>query len=100
MKAALDPQARRALRALYELAELDVSADAGLLARALDLRPAVISRVLAELDARGLVDAKRVRLTLEGLAAASRVPSLRLATSAWLSAHLHCMQLGSHRQVS
>jgi Mn-dependent DtxR family transcriptional regulator len=100
MKAALDPQARRALRALYELAELDVSADAELLARALGLRPALISRVLAELDARGLVDAERVRLTLEGLAAAARVPSLQLATGAWLSAHLHCVRLGSHRQVS
>lgn len=100
MKAALDPQARRALRALYELAELDVSADADLLARALGMPPGDVNRVLRELDARGLVDLKRVRLTLQGLAEAARAPALQLATGAWLSAHLHWRRVGVPRQVS
>jgi Mn-dependent DtxR family transcriptional regulator len=85
MKAALDPHARRVLRVLYELAELDVAAEAGLVARALGLQDA--SRVLRELEVRGLVDAQRVRLTMPGLVIAARVPSLHLARESWLSAH-------------
>jgi Mn-dependent DtxR family transcriptional regulator len=86
MKAALDPQARRMLRALYELAELDGPADAGVLARVLGIPPAHASRVLGELAARGLVDAERVRLTMPGLVHAARVRSLGLARASWLSA--------------
>ncbi|HEY6882294.1 MAG TPA: hypothetical protein VI299_29890 [Polyangiales bacterium] len=90
MKAALDPHARRVLRALYELAELDVPAEVGLVARALGLPDA--TRVLRELDARGLVDAQRVRLTMQGLALAARTPSLHL--------HLTYGQRATDRRVS
>lgn len=85
MKAALGPHARRVLRVLYELAELDIAADVGLLARALGLSD--VTRVLRELDARGLLDAHRVRLTMPGLVIAARVPSLHLARESWLSVH-------------
>jgi DNA-binding IclR family transcriptional regulator len=77
--APLDPLARRVLRALYELAELDCPADAGSVARAVGLSAADATRVLLALDARGLVRAEHVRLTLLGLAHAARVPALSSA---------------------
>lgn len=98
MKAALDPRARRALRVLYELAELDVSADVGLVGRALGLPDATL--VLRELDARGLVDAQRVRLTMQGLVIAARAPSLHLARESWLSIHFLDRQRVTDRRVS
>lgn len=90
--APLDPLARRVVRALYELAELDCPASAGLLARALGLGPADLARVLLELDAQGLVSADPsslartsarfdARLTLLGLAYAVRQPELGLFRS-------------------
>jgi DNA-binding IclR family transcriptional regulator len=81
--AALDPLARRVLRALYELAELDCPADAGVLARAVGRRPADVVRVLLVLDARGLASAERARLTLLGLAHAARVAPLLLEREPW-----------------
>jgi hypothetical protein len=92
----LEPLAQGVLRALYELAELDCPADAALLARALThltgSRPASISprasdiaRVLLVLDARGLVQADRVRLTMRGLAEAVRLAPLSLAELPWLA---------------
>lgn len=98
--AALDPLARRVLRALYELAELDCPAHAGVLARAVNLtlagagttraeapgagsgrdareyRAADLARILLVLDARGLASAERARLTLLGLATAARIAPL------------------------
>lgn len=87
--APLDPSARRVVRALYELAELDCPASAGLLARAVGIRPADMARVLLRLEARGLVNQggaslapprARIdaRLTLLGLAYAVRQPDLGL----------------------
>lgn len=79
--APLDPLARHVLRALYELAELDVAAHVGVLGRALG-RPATdVARVLLVLDARGLVSAQRARLTLLGLAHAARLPALGLVST-------------------
>jgi Mn-dependent DtxR family transcriptional regulator len=98
MKAALDPHARRVLRVLYELAELNVAAEADLVARALGLSD--VTRVMRELDARGLVDAQRTRLTMPGLALAARVPSLHLARETWLSTHFLHPQRVTDRQVS
>lgn len=98
MKAALDPHARRVLRVLYELAELDIGAEPALVARALGLSD--VTRVLRELDARGLVDARRVRLTMPGLVVAARVPSLHLARDSWLSVHFMQRYLIADRQVS
>ena len=84
--APLDPQARRVLRALYELAELDVAAQPGVLARALGQDVAEVVRVLRLLDARGLASAERTRLSLLGLARAARLPALRLEGEPWISA--------------
>ncbi|MDB4990719.1 MAG: hypothetical protein JWN04_5897 [Myxococcaceae bacterium] len=86
---ALDPLAKGVLRALYELAELDCPAHAGVVSRALrsvelELRPSDVARVLLVLDARGLVVADRARLTMRGLAEAVRCPALQLERAAWL----------------
>jgi len=81
---ALDPLERRVLRALYELAQLDCPAHAGVLGRAVGLKPVDVARVLLVLDARKLVTADRARLTLAGLAVASRVSALRLEREPWL----------------
>jgi hypothetical protein len=81
--APLDPLARRLVRALYELAELDCPASSGLLARAVGIRPADVARVLLVLDARGLASADRTRLTLLGLALAVRQPALSLSRETW-----------------
>lgn len=95
--ATLDPPARRVLRALFELAQLDRPADAGLLARAINfslaresagsaLRAVDVGRVLLVLEARGLASAEHARLTLAGLAAATRCEPLQLESFPWLSA--------------
>ena len=76
--AALDPPARRVLRALFELAQLDCPAHAGVLARAVDMRAVDVARVLLVLEARGLARAGQARLTLTGLALAARCEPLQL----------------------
>jgi hypothetical protein len=82
--ARLDPLAARVLRALFELAQLDCPADAGLLARALGLRASHAARILLELDAEGLVTAERVRLTMKGLCQAVQVAALNLEGELWV----------------
>jgi len=82
---ALDPLAQRVLRALYELAQLDCPAHAGVLGRAVGLRAADVARVLLVLDARGLVAADRARLTLVGLAVGARTPALHLEREPWFA---------------
>lgn len=80
----LDPLSQRVLRALYELAQADCPAHAGIVGRAVGIRPVDVGRVLLVLDARGLATADRARLTLRGLALAARLPSLQLARESWL----------------
>lgn len=75
----LDFTSRCVLRGLYELAQLDRVADAGLLAHALGIPTLHVVRALLVLDAQGLVRADRVRLTLLGLATAARLPALQVA---------------------
>lgn len=75
----LDPLSRRVLRALYQLAQVDRPADAGSVGRALGMRPVDVARVLWVLDARGLARADRARLTLRGLAEATRAEPIELA---------------------
>ena len=76
--AANDPLARRVLRAMYELAQLDCPAHPGTLARAVGCSPCELLAALQGLDERGLVSAPRLRLTMLGLAQAARVASLQL----------------------
>jgi hypothetical protein len=76
--AALDPLAQRVLRALYELAQLDCPVHMGVLAGAVVCAPAELLAALQVLDARGLVSAQRLRLTMQGLAQAARIASLQL----------------------
>ena len=80
----LDLPEKLALRALFELARRDHPAQPDALARVLDLDGAAVTRLLVRLDARGLVDAKRARLTLPGLAVAANAPALPPAALAWL----------------
>ncbi len=79
-----DALALRALRALYELAQLDAPAEAGVLARALGVRASQAAELLLELDVRGLVCAERARLTLLGLGCAARLEPLQLERASWL----------------
>lgn len=84
---ALDPLSERVLRALYELAQLDCPAHAGVLGRAVGVRAADLARVLLVLDARGLASAERARLTLAGLAVAVRAPALHLEREPWFESY-------------
>jgi hypothetical protein len=59
------------LLALLDLARGDVPADAGSLARVLGRSPTECATVLVRLDALGLCDATRARLTFRGLAIAA-----------------------------
>lgn len=95
--APLDPVARRVVRALYELAELDCPASLVLLARAVGCRPADTARLLLVLEARGLASAQRARLTLPGLARAVREPGLGLSRETWFVAARQHAHLASAR---
>lgn len=77
MKLVLSPTARAALVALYELGSDDRPADAGRVARRLGISPSAAARALLELDGLGLVWAERCRLTMQGLAKASRLSAQR-----------------------
>ncbi len=55
------------LNAIFDLARRDVSATALLVVRETALPFATVHRALRELDAAGLVDRTRVRLTFHGL---------------------------------
>ncbi len=72
----LDRASSQVLRALFELARADRSADAGSVARLLGLRTSEVGALLVRLDALGLVRAERARLTLSGLAMAARLEAL------------------------
>ena len=82
----LDPAAHRVLRAVYELAQLDVPAHAGIVGRAAGVRTSEAAQLLITLEAAGLVDATRARLTMHGLVAALAAPALALAEQPWLEA--------------
>jgi Mn-dependent DtxR family transcriptional regulator len=58
------------LFAVYDLAAADVPAHAGRIAARVGLSPTEVAEILLHLEARGLVDAGRARLTLRGLAVA------------------------------
>lgn len=75
MSHALEPQAKRLLRTLYELAQHDCPATKEVLARLLGLPTRQVTDELARLGRLGLVDATCVRLTLRGLVSAVRVPA-------------------------
>jgi hypothetical protein len=70
--------ARRVLRALFELARADCPADVRTLARALGMTSLEVVRALLRLDSDGLASADTARLTLQGLAVAARLPDLAL----------------------
>ena len=66
------------LRSLYEMAREDRSADLKLVADQLGLSCVQTDRLLSQLEAAGLVDTERVRLTLSGLAIAVATPSMAI----------------------
>jgi Mn-dependent DtxR family transcriptional regulator len=59
--------------ALFDLARLGLAADVACLAGRLGIEEGRVERALAELDRRGLCDARRARLSLTGLALASQL---------------------------
>lgn len=62
------------LRALFELAEVDVRADRALLARLLGLDEAAVDTSIVQLRRRGLLAAERLTMTMVGLAMALALP--------------------------
>ncbi|MFO0713018.1 MAG: hypothetical protein U0353_24400 [Sandaracinus sp.] len=65
--------------ALFDLARLGLPADVERLAGRLGIEPSRVTGALAELERRGLADARRVRLSLAGLALASQLDMERSA---------------------
>jgi len=57
----------RLLETLYELGRADIGADPEVLATWLDVPETHVQQLLPRLDAQGLVDAKRCRLSMQGL---------------------------------
>lgn len=57
----------RLLETLYELGRADNEADADVLATWLDVPKPRVQELLRRLDAQGLVDAERCRLSMQGL---------------------------------
>jgi hypothetical protein len=77
---AQDVLSQRVLRALYELGRVDRAADAAFVARLLGVRSQEVSLALTQLDALGLVRVETVRLSLLGLAWATRLPALEVGS--------------------
>ena len=67
------PATHRVLIALFSLSRGTLPIDAGVLGRLAGLSPTGAARALIQLEAEGLVDATRARLTLLGLAHAARL---------------------------
>jgi Mn-dependent DtxR family transcriptional regulator len=65
------------LRVLFTMASEGCPADCFILAAELGLSDSEAEAVLEQLDQAGLVDARRVRLTMCGLAVAVSLPSAR-----------------------
>ena len=57
----------RLLETMYEMGRADLGATPDTLGTWLDVRGARVQALLSRLDAQGLVDAKRCRLTMRGL---------------------------------
>jgi hypothetical protein len=67
------PTTHRVLVALFSLSRNTSPIDAGVLGRMSGCSPTSAARALIQLEAEGLVDATRARLTLLGLAHAARL---------------------------
>lgn len=67
------PATHRVLIALFSLSRGTLPIDAGELGRLSGLSPTGAARALLQLEAEGLADASRARLTLLGLAHAARL---------------------------
>ncbi|MGB5265094.1 MAG: hypothetical protein WBN30_00800 [Polyangiales bacterium] len=57
----------RLLETLYELGRADIEADTGVLATWLDVPETRVQELVCRLDAQGLVDGERCRLSMQGL---------------------------------
>ena len=62
------------LRALFDLADVDLRATPELLERLLDLPPERLSALFAQLRRAGLVQMQHLRLTMAGLVLATALP--------------------------
>ncbi|MEM9187777.1 MAG: hypothetical protein AAGF12_01275 [Myxococcota bacterium] len=69
------------LDSLYVLAQCDRRADVGAIAEHLGLRPTQVGEAMVHLEAKGLVDAERGRLTMRGLAASTALRAARRTRS-------------------
>ncbi len=75
---------------LFDLSRLGLPADVGRIAGRLGIEAARVQRGLEVLDERGLVDVRRTRLTLAGLALAAQLDLERLESRAANDAHELC----------
>ena len=62
-----EKQAWRLLETLYEVGKADIAATPGVLATWLDVPESHVQQLLVALDAQGLVDGPRCRLSMQGL---------------------------------
>jgi hypothetical protein len=76
---AVSTPAARVLRALFELARLDYPASLAVLATCLGSSPTEVGRSLLTLERLGLAHAELARLTMRGLAVATRMPGLGIS---------------------
>ncbi len=83
MKAEEHERGMHLLETLYELASADLPASPSNLAESLGIASSELTPLLRRLDAEGLVDAKRCRLTMSGLVlAVSRAGSSKVSRRA------------------
>ena len=74
----------RLLETLYELGRADIDADTEALATWLDVPETHVQELLGRLDAQGLVDGARCRLSMQGLVlAVSLHGAQKLSTQSW-----------------
>ena len=82
MSLPLDTNAVELLRAIFDLAEVDMRATPDLLARLLDFDPQVVSGLIQSLRRAGMLQHDRLNLTLAGLAVAISSKPAELAPMA------------------
>ena len=74
----------RLLETLYEVGRADIQATPEVLATWLDVPETRVQQLLARLDAQGLVDGARCRLSMQGLVlAVSLHGAQKLSTQSW-----------------
>jgi hypothetical protein len=89
MSRTLDNDAVLLLRAIFDLAEVDLRSSRDLLARLLDLDPQYVGALVQTLRRAGMIQRERLNLTLAGLAVAVAAEPIELRPMAAPQRLLH-----------